>query len=147
MGPLVKERNRDFYLFSIFRAGPNSKKWFFDFGPARKIEKRQKSRFRSLTSGPMGVFYALKKKLGVYLKKPGRRYDSRKKFCEKNFFPSLGIPQKPKMGVKIFFQNFEEKCLIIILRPKWANLGVKWRFGRFLKSDVAISKIGLEPPP
>ena len=51
------------------------------------------------------------------------------------------------MGVKFFFQNFEEKYPIIILRPKWANLGVKQSFGRFLKSDVAISKIGLEPPP
>ena len=50
------------------------------------------------------------------------------------------------MGVKIFFQNFEEKCLIIILRPKWANLSVKQSFGRFIKSDVAISKIGLVPP-
>ena len=46
-------------------AGPKSKKHFFEFGPARKIEKRQKSRFRYLTSGPMDVFYALKKKLGV----------------------------------------------------------------------------------
>ena len=59
----------------------------------------------------------------------------------------MRIAKNVKIGVKIFFQNFEEKCLIIILRPKWAILGVKWSFGGFIKSYVAISKIGLVPPP
>ena len=51
----------------------------------------------------MDVFYALKKKLGVYLTEPGRDTILLKKIEKKNRIS--GNPQRAKMRVKIWFQN------------------------------------------
>ena len=47
------------------------------------------------------------------------------KIYSETFFSEFGDFPKGKNGGQFFFQNFEEKYPIIILRPKWANLGVK----------------------
>ena len=44
---------------------------------------------------------------------------------------SSKIPQIVKLGVQISFQIFQEKCLIIILRPKWAKLDENGDFVNF----------------
>ena len=69
------------------------------------------------------------------------------RFSEKNFLGKTGIPRKWKMGVKIFSPIFNEKCLLVILRPKWGHLDVKWGNCVILKSEFAKSEIRLIPPP
>ena len=59
----------------------------------------------------------------------------------------MGIPQNRKIGVKIFLLIFEEKCLLVILRPKWGHMGVKWVSCVIYKSELAKSEIRLVPPP
>ena len=68
-------------------------------------------------------------------------------FWKKKFGGEMGIPQNRKIGVKIFWLIFEEKCLLVILRPKWGHMGVKWVSCVIYKSELAKSEIRLVPPP
>ena len=69
------------------------------------------------------------------------------KIFRKKFYEAK-IPNACGRSSKIFFlQKLKFICLTIILRPKWAKLGLKWSFGEFSKSKHANNEIRLDPPP
>ena len=57
----------------------------------------------------------------------------------------FGDPDHSKTGQNSFFSTFQEKGLIIILRPKWGKLGEKWACGIIYKSKYAKNEIRVPP--
>ena len=68
-------------------------------------------------------------------------------YLSKNIFLGFGDSPDPQKRGQIFLSIFQEKGLIIILRPKWGKLGEKWACGIIYKSKYAKNEIWVPPPP